>query len=69
MKKVTKKAATAKKPVATAKKPAKTSKGKQRHFVKMHGIGNDMILFDCLKSPISNPPHAARKLCNRHTGI
>jgi diaminopimelate epimerase len=35
----------------------------------MHGIGNDVILFDCLKTPIGNPPHAARKLCNRHTGI
>jgi diaminopimelate epimerase len=35
----------------------------------MHGIGNDMILFDCLHHIFPNPPHLARKLCNRHTGI
>jgi len=49
--------------MTTKKKP------KARPFVKMHGVGNDVILFDCLKSGISNPPHLARKLCNRHTGI
>jgi len=43
--------------------------GKKLKFVKMHGTGNDIILFDCLKQTISNPPHTARKLCNRHTGI
>ncbi|MFA4874478.1 MAG: diaminopimelate epimerase [bacterium] len=40
-----------------------------RPFVKMQGIGNDAIVFDCLKSAIANPVHAARKLCNRHLGI
>ncbi len=35
----------------------------------MHAIGNDAIIFDCLKQAIGNPPHVARKLCNRHTGI
>jgi len=44
-------------------------KARPRPFVKMHGIGNDVILFDCLKKSISNPTHVARKLCNRHTGI
>jgi len=44
-------------------------KSKARPFVKMHGIGNDAIVIDCLKNPIANPPHTARKLCNRHTGI
>jgi len=44
-------------------------KKKKRAFVKMHGIGNDIILFDCLKSTIQNPTYTARKLCNRHTGI
>jgi diaminopimelate epimerase len=51
-----------------AAKP-KARKAKARPFVKMHGVGNDMILIDCLKTPISNPPHIARKLCNRHMGI
>ncbi len=68
-KKVTKKSTKAKKPVKMTKKPVKVSKGKLRQFTKMQGIGNDVILFDCMKSAISNPPHAARKLCNRHTGV
>ncbi len=45
------------------------SKPKPRTFTKMHGVGNDMIVIDCLKTPISNPPHIARKLLNRHFGI
>lgn len=46
-----------------------STRAKAREFVKMHGTGNDIILFDCLKNPLNNPPHLARKLCNRHTGI
>lgn len=46
-----------------------TTKQKARPFVKMHGVGNDVILIDCLKSNIANPTHIAKKLCNRHTGI
>ncbi len=53
----------------TKAKSSKKSRGKVRPFWKMHGVGNDVILFDCLKGTLSNPPHAARKLCNRHTGI
>lgn len=49
--------------MATVKKP------KARQFIKMQGIGNDMIVFDCLHQTIPNPPHVARKLCNRHMGI
>ncbi|MFH1830713.1 MAG: diaminopimelate epimerase [Pseudomonadota bacterium] len=45
------------------------AKTKAHQFVKMHGIGNDAILFDCLKKTIANPTHLARKLCNRHMGI
>jgi diaminopimelate epimerase len=45
------------------------TKSKGRQFIKMHGVGNDVILFDCLKDAIPNPVHAARKLCDRHTGI
>lgn len=48
---------------------ATTKKPKARQFVKMHGIGNDMIVFDCLHQTIPNPSHVARKLCNRHMGI
>jgi len=46
-----------------------TKKSKARHFVKMHGIGNDMIIFDCTKSSIASPAPLARKVCNRHTGV
>ncbi len=45
------------------------AKTKNRPFVKMQGIGNDMIVLDCLKQTIANPAHTARKLCNRHFGI
>lgn len=55
---------------STAPKAAASSKRtKPRQFVKMHAIGNDAIVLDCLKQTIGNPPHLARKLCNRHTGI
>lgn len=46
------------------------TKAKIRQFIKMQGIGNDIILFDCLhQQAFQNPVHLARKLCNRHTGI
>ncbi|MFH0800277.1 MAG: diaminopimelate epimerase [Pseudomonadota bacterium] len=49
---------------------AAATKSKARQFVKMHGLGNDAILFDCLHhAAFQNPNHLARKLCNRHTGI
>lgn len=48
---------------------ASRPKTKARQFIKMHGIGNDAIIFDCLQHSIQNPSHLARKLCNRHTGI
>lgn len=44
-------------------------KAKAKTFTKMHGIGNDVVLFDCQKSMFQNPSHVAKKLCNRHTGI
>ncbi len=45
------------------------TKHKERPFVKMHGLGNDVIIFDCMKSVFSNPAHIARKVLNRHTGV
>ena len=42
-------------------------------FVKMHGIGNDYIYFDCLKQPDLIPenrlPEIARKVSHRHLGV
>ncbi len=46
------------------------SRPRARQFIKMQGIGNDTILFDCLHhASFQNPNHLSRKLCNRHTGI
>lgn len=38
-------------------------------FVKMHGLGNDFILVDCLHQEIDEPKEFAIKYCNRRFGI
>ncbi|MBE3113760.1 MAG: diaminopimelate epimerase [Actinobacteria bacterium] len=41
-------------------------------FVKMHGLGNDFILIDCLSKPLGDSSflsNLAKKLCNRNFGI
>ena len=38
-------------------------------FVKMHGIGNDYIYFDCLKKTVENPEQLALNLSDRHKGV
>ena len=41
-------------------------------FVKMHGLGNDFILIDCLSKPLGDSSflsYLAKRLCNRHFGI
>ena len=38
-------------------------------FWKMHGIGNDYVLVNCLEQTIENPEKAAVLLSDRHTGI
>jgi diaminopimelate epimerase len=41
-------------------------------FVKMHGLGNDFILIDCLSKSLGNSSFLsclAKKLCNRNFGI
>nr|VFK03641.1 MAG: diaminopimelate epimerase [Candidatus Kentron sp. H]VFK04839.1 MAG: diaminopimelate epimerase [Candidatus Kentron sp. H]VFK07901.1 MAG: diaminopimelate epimerase [Candidatus Kentron sp. H] len=40
-------------------------------FIKMHGLGNDYIYFDCIANPnlIDNPSSVAAKLSNRHFSI
>lgn len=39
------------------------------NFVKMHGLGNDFILIDCLDQDLENPEEFAKKYCNRRFGI
>ena len=41
----------------------------KRNFIKMHGIGNDYIYFDCLKDCIKEPQKAAIALSDRHFSI
>ena len=41
-------------------------------FVKMHGLGNDFILIDCISKPLGDLSflsYLAKRLCNRHFGI
>ncbi len=38
-------------------------------FVKMHGIGNDFVLVDCMSSDTPEPGQLARTLCRRRFGI
>lgn len=38
-------------------------------FVKMQGIGNDYIYFDCTKTVIDDPSALAVKLSDRHFGV
>lgn len=38
-------------------------------FHKMHGLGNDFVVFDARDAPIAMSPARARALSDRHTGI
>lgn len=38
-------------------------------FTKMHGIGNDYIYIDCMKSCPARLPDLSREMSDRHTGV
>lgn len=41
-------------------------------FVKMHGIGNDFVVLDCIRHPLPNDfdfPVVAQAMCDRHFGV
>lgn len=39
-------------------------------FIKMHGLGNDFILLDCMESaPVQDPAALARQLCRRNFSV
>jgi len=40
-----------------------------RPFLKMHGLGNDFVVFDAREIPLSMTEPLARALADRHTGI
>jgi diaminopimelate epimerase len=39
------------------------------HFSKMHGLGNDFMVVDCITQNISFSPDLIRRLADRHTGV
>ena len=40
-----------------------------RPFVKMHGLGNDFVIFDARETPLALAQEQVRALCDRRTGI
>lgn len=40
-----------------------------RPFVKMHGLGNDFVIFDAREQPLALTTDMVRRLSHRHTGI
>ncbi len=41
----------------------------KRRFLKMHGLGNDFVIFDARETPVGIDEHRARALADRRTGI
>lgn len=41
----------------------------QRAFLKMHGLGNDFVVFDARDEPLDLSPDVVRRLADRRTGI
>lgn len=39
------------------------------HFSKMHGLGNDFMVVDCITQNIFFSPELIRRLSDRHTGV
>jgi diaminopimelate epimerase len=38
-------------------------------FTKMHGLGNDFVVFDAIRQSLAMTPELARRLADRHFGI
>src|SRR3712207_9222890 len=41
----------------------------KRHFLKMHGLGNDFAIFDAREAPLAMYSERVRTLADRRTGI
>src|SRR5919112_1761171 len=41
----------------------------RRRFLKMHGLGNDFVIFDAREAPLEMTEARARALADRRTGI
>lgn len=42
---------------------------RSRSFSKMHGLGNDFVLFDATREPLALTPDQIRAIADRHLGI
>ena len=38
-------------------------------FTKMHALGNDFALLDCIRQPVRLTPHKIKRLAHRHKGV
>ena len=38
-------------------------------FTKMHGLGNDFVMFNAMDKPLNLSPETARKISDRHMGV
>ncbi len=41
----------------------------KRDFVKMHGLGNDFVVFDATREPLHLDPDTVRHIADRHFGV
>src|SRR5690242_13555355 len=45
---------------------------KNTSFIKMHGLGNDFVMIDCLQEappPDDKLSHLSQEICDRHFGV
>src|SRR3989337_1402002 len=56
---------------ATRRRPYTPVRRFSMHFSKMHGLGNDFIVVDCISQPNLEDAavKAAPQLCDRHFGV
>lgn len=38
-------------------------------FTKIHGLGNDFVMVNCMERELTNVPELAQRVCERHFGI
>ena len=49
--------------------PALYNPGMTRSFLKMHGLGNDFVVFDARRLPLELPAAVVRAVADRRTGV
>ncbi len=46
-----------------------TSQGARLRFTKMHGLGNDFVVFDGINQTVALTPEQCRRIADRHFGV